>query len=83
MTPEERFEKIERNLSEIGDTLAVTAELQRRSEQRCEQEHARIWDALHAFDDRQAIIQAALQSLTLNIDRFIQGKGGNGNNIPS
>ncbi len=78
MTPEERFEKIERQLAEVRETLVVAAELQRQSDRRFENERAEVWAAIRRNDDQIAITQAALASLIATVERFIQGQGGNG-----
>jgi hypothetical protein len=78
VTPEERFEKIERQLAAINDSQVVTEELRRRSDLRFEKERAEVWAAIRRNDDLIAITQAALASLIATVDRFIQGQGGDG-----
>jgi len=85
MTHEERFEKIEQKLEQISDALLVTAELQRRSDRRFENEREAVWaviranaDQLSANAGQLSVLEAALLSLQAAIERFIQGQGGNG-----
>jgi hypothetical protein len=78
MTPEERFEKIERQLAQVSDSQIVGEELRRRSDTRFEIEREKVWAAIRRNDDQIAITQAALASLIATVERFIQGQGGNG-----
>jgi len=77
-TPEERFEKIERQLAAINDSQVVTEELRHRSDLRFEKERAEVWAAIRRNDDLVATTQAALASLIATVDRFIQDQGGDG-----
>ena len=92
MTHEERFEKIEQKLEQISDMLSVTAELQRRSDDRFENEREAVWAAFKATTDRLSatadqlsttadqlsVLQTGLLSLQATVDRFIKAQGGNG-----
>ena len=78
MTPEERFEKIERQLAQVSDSQIVGEELRRRSDTRFEIEREKVWAAIRRNDDQIAVTQAALASLIATVERFIQGQGGNG-----
>lgn len=78
MTAEERFAKIEEKLAEITDKLLVAAELQHGADRRFESERAEVWTAIRTLADQQATTQVALNSLMITIERFIQGRGGNG-----
>jgi len=78
MTAEERFAKIEEKLAEITDKLLVAAELRNGGDRRFESERAEVWTAIRTLADQQATTQAALNSLMITIERFIQGRGGNG-----
>lgn len=78
MTPEERFQRIEEN-------LLVTSEMMRTADRRWENrfgEHdarlTRLERVVEHLADDQALTRATLQSFIETVDRFLRGKGGNG-----
>jgi len=78
MTTEERLTKIEEN-------LLMTSEMQMRAERRGKEQAEELYarqkhtqESLGLLIERQGITDAALQSLIVSIDRFVQGRGGNG-----
>jgi hypothetical protein len=73
MTPEERFEKIERQLAEVSDSQIVAEELRRQSDKRFENERAEVWAVIRANADQLSVIEAGLRSLQATVERFIQG----------
>jgi hypothetical protein len=78
MTPEERFERIERNLERLTermDKFEVTLEVQRH-------EADLRWKKLEEMQivlmDAQNSTWAAVNQLTANIDKLTRGRGPNG-----
>ncbi len=92
MTTEERFENIEKSLLEIRDIQSVTAKLQQASERERKEQIGELREvvvhianaqqrtdaAIQHLAEQQTLTDAALKSLITSIDRFIQGRGGNG-----
>lgn len=84
MTPEERFDKIEKNRTVIQDQIIVTARMQQEAEKRRASQTADVWEgfahlaraqaatheALQHLADRQATTQGALDSLIATVDKF-------------
>ncbi len=78
MTPEERFEKIERQLAEISDRQVVAEELRHHSDRRFENERAEVWAVIRANADQLSVIEAGLRSLQAAVERYIQARGDSG-----
>jgi len=92
MTPEERFEKIEKNQQVFQDQIIVTARMQQEAERRWQDDRELVWEGLlgltrwqerfavdlEAMSEQQRNTQAALDHLIANIDRFVKGQGGYG-----
>ncbi len=92
MTPQERFENIEKSLLEICDIQSVSARLQQASEREWKGQIGELREvvvhianaqqrsdaAIQHLAEQHTLTDAALKSLITSIDRFIQGGGGNG-----
>ena len=85
VTPEERFEKIEKNQQVFQDQIIVTARMQQEAERRWQDDRELVWEGLlglvrsqERLQEQQRITQAALDHLIAHIDRFVKGQGGNG-----
>jgi hypothetical protein len=79
LTPEERHTRVEEH-------LLVTAEMMRRNEQKWDERLTRLADIMDRMEVRQdqqdlalMEVKKSLASLIETVDKFIQGRGGNGN----
>ncbi len=78
----ERFEAAQeasdhRWRADFQRVMDVMAELARR-QQEMQHTQQEMQHSIESLQDQQRLTQAALDKLILNIDRFIQGRGGNG-----
>jgi len=92
MTPEERFEKIEKNMSTLQDQMIVAARIQQEAERRWQDDRELVWEGLlglvrgqeqlqanqKALQEAQQNTQVALNSLIAQMDRLIEGQVASG-----
>ena len=79
LTPEERLTRVEEH-------LLVTAEMMRRNEQKWDERLTRLADVMDRMELRQdqqdlalMEVKKSLASLIATVEKFIQGRDGNGN----
>ena len=84
MTPEERWEKIDKNQTVMQDQIIVTARMQQEGEKRWANQTADVWegfahltrsqvrmsDAMQHLANAQSETNAALQQLAAKVDRL-------------